>query len=429
MDEIFEEIFEFVKTLEIIDTHEHLPPKENLRDKKTDILKEYLMHYLNSDLISAGLSKKDLQKIIDIRKPIKQRWKILEPYWKFVRYTGYGRALEISINELYGVKEFSEKTIEELNKKFKLSLKSGHWEKVLKEKSKIKISILDNCVFETFKPVVNCDKNLFRNMLRLDNFIYPDSKKGFEQIEKYSNVKIKSFKDWLRACEIFLEKGIKSNIVALKSGLAYERSLKYEKVKKSEAEDIFNKFIKDKSTFPIKIIENGRKLQDFMMHYVLNLANKRNMVVQFHTGIQEGNGNIISNSDPSLLSNLFLEYPNVKFDILHIGYPYQNILAVLAKTFPNVYIDMCWAHIISPNASVNALVEFIDTVPINKISAFGGDFCFIDGVYGHQYLARINVSKALTIKVKEGVLNIEESKKIAERIFFKNPNELFKLNL
>jgi hypothetical protein len=43
----------------------------------------------------------------------------------------------------------------------------------------------------------------------------------------------------------------------------------------------------------------------------------------------------------------------------------------------------------------SALVEWLDTVPANKISAFGGDYIFVDGVYGHQYLARQNVARAL----------------------------------
>jgi len=128
-----------------------------------------------------------------------------------------------------------------------------------------------------------------------------------------------------------------------------------------------------------------------------------------------------------LLSNLFLEYPNVDFDIFHIGYPYQQVLSVLAKTFPNVYIDMCWAHIISPTASINALIEWIDSVSINKISAFGGDYCFIDGVYGHRYLARINVSKSLARKVEDGVFDIEKAKEISMMLFYNNPFKIFKL--
>jgi hypothetical protein len=90
---------------------------------------------------------------------------------------------------------------------------------------------------------------------------------------------------------------------------------------------------------------------------------------------------------------------------------------------------MCWAHIISPNASVNALLEWLDTVPYNKISAFGGDYLFVEGVYGHLVLARENISRALALKVTEGLFSVEEAKKIAKLLFFDNPNRIFKLDL
>jgi hypothetical protein len=45
---------------------------------------------------------------------------------------------------------------------------------------------------------------------------------------------------------------------------------------------------------------------------------------------------VIANSNPTLLTNLFFLYPNLKFDLFHISYPYQGELSVLAKGFPNV---------------------------------------------------------------------------------------------
>lgn len=49
---------------------------------------------------------------------------------------------------------------------------------------------------------------------------------------------------------------------------------------------------------------------------------------------------------------------------------------------------MCWAHIVPPVASRNILSEWLEFLPYNKINGFGGDYCFVDGVYGHQYIAR-----------------------------------------
>ncbi|MBN1837352.1 MAG: amidohydrolase family protein, partial [Spirochaetales bacterium] len=151
------------------------------------------------------------------------------------------------------------------------------------------------------------------------------------------------------------------------------------------------------------------------------------LVMQIHTGIQEGSGNLVANTNPEGLANLFLEYPDVEFDLFHIGYPYQNVIGVLAKNFPNVFLDMCWAHIVSPNASVQALVEWIDTVPFNKISAFGGDYLFVDGVYGHQFLAREDVVRALSVKVEEGLFGVDEAARIARMLLYDNPKRLFRL--
>ena len=102
MTETFKEIFSQVKGLEIIDTHEHLPYCESAREKDTDVLKEYLTHYFDRDLISAGLGIDDYEKVINNKLSLIDRWNLVEPHWEVDRYTGYGRALDISVKGLCG---------------------------------------------------------------------------------------------------------------------------------------------------------------------------------------------------------------------------------------------------------------------------------------------------------------------------------------
>ena len=429
----FEEIYDHVKNLEIIDTHEHLPAFESLREKNTDILKEYLTHYFNCDLISAGLSQSDYERVIDSDYPLMDRWSLVEPYWEAAGNTGYARALNISVRELYGIESISRDTIEQLNGKFMKSLEPGHFRLVLKEKSKIKVSLLHDIPKENeriiFTSNLKCDEEFFRSVYPVDACIFPQSAEDIERIEKEYGKKICCIDDWLEACEVLLDNALQNGAVALKSALAYVRTLLYKRVTNNEAEEDFNDIFRNRHmrTYMQQAFTVGSRFQDYMMHFVLRLANRKNLAIQFHTGLQEGNGNIVYNSDPSLLSNLFLEYPDVKFDLFHMGYPYQHVVSALAKNFPNVYIDMCWAHIISPHASINALMEWIDTVPVNKISAFGGDYLFIDAVVGHQYMARKNVSSALAKKVEEDVFDTERAKKIAGQLFYENPCTIFSL--
>ncbi|NQU10969.1 amidohydrolase family protein [bacterium] len=160
---------------------------------------------------------------------------------------------------------------------------------------------------------------------------------------------------------------------------------------------------------------------------ICRIADAHGLTYQIHTGILEGIGNVLYHANPALLTNLFLEYENVKFDLFHMGYPYVMELGTLAKNFRNVFIDMCWGHIISPEAARRALVEWLDAVPANKISAFGGDYAFVEGVYGHQYLARGNVAAALAQKVADGSFDLDRAREIARWVFVDNPRRIFGL--
>jgi len=280
-----------------------------------------------------------------------------------------------------------------------------------------------------FTSDLKCDREFFRNAYPIDALVFPQTGEGVRSVGEEAGITITGFEDWLEASETLLDRALESGAVALKSGLAYQRTLYYARVTKSGAESSFNELFKTihAGTYLPQIFSTGKELQDYMMHYLLKLAGKRNLTIQFHTGIQEGNGNYLSHSDPTLLTNLFLEYPDVDFDIFHMGFPYQSAVGVFAKNFHNVFIDMCWAHILSPTASIDALASWIDSVPVNKISAFGGDYLFVDGVYGHQHLARENVSKALARKVEEGVIDLERASEIAGLVFYENPLKIFKL--
>lgn len=421
MSTAFQNIHDHINTLEIIDTHEHLPGTEAARPRPTDLLAEYLYHYFNRDLVSAGLSEADFRRVIDHTQPLAERWALAEPYWEHARHTGYGRSLDLTVQGLYGIERIDGNTIEPLNEAFQRSLEPGTYQRVLKDKCRIRIS-LNNEQGEM-------DPDFFLRAFYVDGFIYPRTWADIRAVEQETGVHITGFDDWLQAVETAFERLPQERIGSLKSALAYERPLRYDRVTRSQAEEGFNQaftglHLPDWGTRSFSV---SKAFQDYMMHFILRLAGRGEYTFQFHTGLQEGNGNLIYHSDPTLLSNLFLEYPDVRFDLFHMSYPYEHSLSALAKNFPNVYIDMCWGHIVSPAAAVNALVEWLDAVPANKISAFGGDYCFVDAVYGHQLLARQNVARALAIKVEQGVFDVDRACRIAQMLLVDNPMAIFRL--
>jgi len=419
-------LFDEISKMPVIDTHEHLAWQEDRwYNDGNDLLCEYLTHYMKSDVISAGLTQEDFVKLMDQSRSISERWRIVEPFWEASRYTGYGRALDIAARGIYGVKRISSETVEELDRLFRANKKPGHFRRVLKELCGIEVSMLD-----VAGDRAEGKSDFFRPVWQPQRYIMPSGRDGRDLLklsERDHAIRVKNLDDWMAALEaemdyIFNLHGVKT----LKSAIAYARTLHFEQIPYSRARamfaDVLDKWIcgETEAGFP-------HELQDFMMHYTLKLAGERNMTFQFHTGILEGNGNILKNSDPSLLNNLFLAYPDVDFDLFHMGYPYQGVSCALCKMFPNVFIDMCWSHIISPSACVGALDDFLDAVPYNKISAFGGDYLFVDGVYGHLYLSRLNVSRVLAGKIARGVVSENKALDIAKAMYYENPKRIFKL--
>ncbi len=422
----YEDILDHIRSLVIMDTHEHLPD-EDKRPRDSDVLSEWLTHYFSSDLVSAGLSDKDLASARDARKPLKERWRTLEPFWRAAENTGYGRALAISARDIYGIDQICGRTIAELDRRFKAARdKGGHYRRVLGEMSRIAVSIRDSM------PVPYAESgDPFVYTMRIDPFVLPAHYNQIREIGRKAGIGIHCLDDWMSATRWHLEKYLdgRSRVVCLKCGLAYRRSLRFDKVSRSEAEKGFNRFFDDNCVRTWQMgVAAPKAFSDWMMHFICGLADERGLVMQVHTGLQEGNGNIICDSNPTLLSNILLEYGNARFDLFHMGYPYVMETGNLAKNFRNVSIDMCWGHIISPEAARRALVEWIDAVPANKISAFGGDYCFIDGVYGHQCMARENVARSLALKVEDGSISLARALEMAGCFFVDNPRRIFGLD-
>jgi hypothetical protein len=56
---------------------------------------------------------------------------------------------------------------------------------------------------------------------------------------------------------------------------------------------------------------------------------------------------------------------------------------------------------------------------------FGGDYAFIEGVYGHAVIAKENIARVLASKVEDGTYSLDEAKKYAGWLLWDNPMRLF----
>ena len=426
------EIEEAIYALPVIDTHEHTFSEADRRQRSLDLLSTEMHHYVGSDLVSAGMTPSEQTQMYDQSQDPAERWGIFLRYWEYAKTTGYAKALHIACRDLFGVDDLmsavpSLEGYQSVNEQLSASQQHEAWYRyILQKRGNIVLAIPD-------VQSTQVDKTLFVPAMRFDAFISVGSRSGVAELERQTDQSIYDLDDLVTALGVAFSKAKEEGMVTVKSGLAYRRILSYENVPRSAAEQVFAQVVAGTRPQGGGMTQDGltftecKPLQDYMMHQVVRLCIEHGVPMQIHTGLHAGNGNIITNSNPTHLVNLFLQYPQARFDIFHAGYPYQSELATLGKNFKNVYVDLCWVHIISPYVARATLHEWLETIPHNKIFGFGGDYGPVELAYGHCVMARENVARVLSEKVEEGLYSVDQARIVGARLLHDNANEFFGL--
>lgn len=414
-----------IDRIPLVNTHEHIIPEEERIATPVDFF-TLAGHYAINDVISAGLSGDDLKIVRDEKASAELRWRAFELYWKAARFTGYGEALRIAIRDIYGVENISGETLAIINDRIRANNKEGLYEDVLIRRANIAYSVLD----DYWNPApVRPDSKFFVYARKFDRFVSPHSAADVRQLEQLTDVSITNLHGLKQAMESSFEQCLAAGMVNVKSTLAYNREIHYAETPEPEAANDVEALLKDGRHVPEgfrnRVERPYRRMEDHLFHHLIQLADAHRIPVQIHTGLHAGNGNFIENSKPTHLTNLFFLYPNVKFDLFHLSYPYQGELSVLAKIFPNVHVDFCWAHIISGSLSRRALHEMLETVPANKIFGFGGDYRYPELSYAHAKMARRNIARVMAEKVAEAFCTETEAVEIARMTLHDNPDRMF----
>ena len=412
-------IRDYVDTLKVIDTHEHLLNPELL--KHTTFLDFSLLLQQNSydGLITSGMPVSMLQKLYFDPTPVAEKWKIIEPFWNKSFNTVSNRILLLAIKDLYGIGELNASTVGPLSEKIKKAYSGDWFNHVLREQSRIEYVIEDY-------DYVGEEYDYFRYTKRFTRWLTLHTKFRIDSLAVMQVEPIYTLEDFVKSMRNEFEEGVKNGMVAVKVNIAYKRTLNFEKVPVETARKVFRTLINGNEDM-VLAAKDATPLQDYMMFQLLELAKSHNIPVAFHTGIQAGGANYLRNSDPALLTNLFYEFPDVNFVLFHGSYPFGGELTTLVRNFKNVYIDMNWTYAISPAYAERYLNEWIEAVPASKIMAFGGDQRCVENTYGNLVIARQVISKVLTEKVRGGYFSEKEALIVAKMILYDNAAGFYNL--
>ncbi|MCO5257355.1 MAG: amidohydrolase family protein [Lentimicrobium sp.] len=423
MNNKFEIISDQVNQIELIDTHEHLIDES----ERLDCLKPFIQCddwttifglYTKFDFVSSGMPQKDIELILSQEILPLEKWKIIEPFWQRIKFTGYGQVIQHTINDLYDISELQEKSIPELQEKYISYRKKGFYKETLK-RANIKCCVVNppgRPFKETELPKLFLQDIDAMGMIRMD----------FEKLNENIVPEISELNDWLEIINWWFDK-YADNAVGVKIGIAYFRRLDFNKTTIEIANPLFSKKVKGE-----KLSKTEEKtLQDYLFWYVVDLATKNRLPIKFHTGHQAMNNfmnleNVMFN--PADCANLCRLSPDTKFIFFHISYPYYEPMILLTKHYSNAIVDMCWSWTINPIASIDFLKKYIMTSPINKIMAFGGDDLYIENLVGHAKLARKGISKTLSELVQDNWISEQDSNEIAKLIMWKNAKKIYEID-
>lgn len=347
-------------------------------------------------------------------------WKNARDDFDDARATGFYRSMLPAFTDLYGLDfgTITDKQAAELNQKIFNNYRDDRWlQEVITNRANIELMLIDpfwnrlqfNREYPFSVPVLNVTELLRGSHPGQftsdgDNVYLWAKKRGMPT---------ETLDDYLASVEAIFSTAVMNHTVCLKSTQAYVRTLRYEKVPKERAAQVFGKSPQEITR------EEQRDFEDFMFWEVCRLSAKYELPFQIHTGQAR-----IQGSNPMNLVDAIEGNPNTKFILFHGGYPWVGETGVIAMRFKNVWIDSCWMPTLSYTMAKRAYQEWLEAFPSDRIM-WGGDTVHAESIYAATVLTRQCLAEALAEKVDRGELSEAEAVHIGRQILRENALKLF----
>ncbi len=443
----YQELREAVEDIWLVDCHEHIGYEHKTEGRRLDLFGLLKSSYAMIDILAAGAST---ELYLNPPKDKRKRWEALAPFLPKVQGTAYYRSMLRVLKDLFDLEddEVNESNWEELDRRIGEYVKRPNWyHYVMKDRAKIDVALhgdeTGDVDFKYYRPIMATMVWLFarsipqkrlneaagdRSIPLSERMRIPVNVFGMQPAEglrkNFENLfgVPEDFDEFVSMLHKEMRRRADTGTIGVKIPIAYFRALRFEDVPKEEARRLFNK--PDEERTALEFV----KLQDFVAHEIVRQCRELDLVVQVHTGIQAGTGNYLEKSNPLHLENMFFTYPEVKFDVFHGGYPFCGEIGVLAKSFPNVYLDFCWMPVISPSATTRHLREWMETVPCSKL-LWGGDAHTPEEGYGTAAFGRDTVARTLADAVDDDYISMRTALDLGRMILRENALALFNVRI
>lgn len=416
------DIAAFIQQTPLVDTHEHMSREEAYLSDSPDILSQLFQNYVGADLFVAGATQEALSKLSDKDDPdVAARFAGVQEAWSRAQFTGYGEAVSIIAKELYNIDELTPDSIAAAQEKNAAFNQPGERLRLLRDEAN-----LDHIQTDAFSIQVIPDESgpdFFFNDISWAAMC--SGQPNHEEIAEHTGLEITDLPSLKRVMETIFQK-FSSNAIAVKAQHAYNRTLRWQERSDSEAAGALDIYLRDGE----EIEESARLcLGDWCWARGVELCIENDLPMKLHTGYYAGHSRMpVDYIRSGNLCPLLAKYPDARFVLMHIAYPYTEELVALAKHYPNVYADLCWAWSINPYSSMEFVRRFIHAAPANKLFLFGGDTGFPGAALAYAKQARTWFARTIQAEISDGLLTESQAIGLARRYMRDNQYECFRVD-
>jgi len=403
-------LIEAMGEMPVIDAHEHLPPEKLRVARDVDVFTLF-GHYTQTDLESAGMTQEQYDWLQEPDQSLTERWKLFEPFYQRIKYTSYARAARLAARKFYGA-DISPDSYVDITEQMKAGNTRGIYKRVMRDTCNIKVALTQ------IGRVPESSTDLLVPILPIGHLTGSGESGAMLHNAAEVGVELSSLADCDAAIVARIANYKKQGVVGFKM-----TSADLPEAAPDAAAMAFDKALCGEDY-------DQAALNTYLMHRALDLIGEAGLVVAVHCGIIWNNWNNFYDLHPKHMIPVALAHRNTRFDLYHGGIPWTGDIGVMAKELPNVWLNMCWCHVISQQMSIRALDEWLDLVPVNKIIGFGGDYHYpVEKIYGHLVMAREDIATVLARRVGAGLINYGEALELARMMFFDNPRDLYGLSV
>ena len=417
LSRLAQDLYDEIAQLTVIDAHEHLPSEADYLSHGYCGPNMFAGGYIWHDLESAGMSglfKATLRE--GGERPVDEWWPRIRPYWAHVRHTAYARALRITARDLWGIDHIDDTTIHALAERVRADNTPGLYRRVLQEQCRIETSI--TCVDQVAFPDDPGLRGLSTPLMDWLEGLWDRAR--VEGLAEQTGVKIRSADDAAEAAQKVLREHLVRGAVGIKIRVGDFRA-----PDDRAAEIGFRRIVETPGRRGASVPgPHPAAFRDYLFDRCLDVAADNEVPVAVHTGYWGD----FRQLDPKFLLDIAARRPEVRFDLFHLGMPMIRDAILIGKSIRNVTLNLTWCPVISQVQTVRALDEVLDMVPLNKVSAFGGDYrASVQKAWGHLVMARECIAAALAHRIEAGDFDKKEAMRIARMWFYENPVRIYGL--